>query len=220
MANPINKVPKKQYWDYFILVARFLLGWTFLRYGYSKLVDSQFGVTDAELATPLKDVSLFRLSWYLFDHQPFKAFIGISQVICGGLLIINRTTIIGAFLFLPIVSTILIIDLSYMPPDHKVGFAWRLPFYILLDLLILWHYRERMTIIWNAAQGGLTTKFRFPVWAYLALPVMAIALDITGILPKILTNLVLDPENTLQALKKLPPMLIEVFHRIFDEYNL
>ena len=98
------------------------------------------------MATQLKDVSLFKLSWYSFDHEPFKSFIGVSQIICGLLLLINRTTLIGAFLFLPIVATILIIDLTFMPISLAQGFAWRLSFYIFLDLLILWHYKDRMKI--------------------------------------------------------------------------
>ncbi|GAB3538856.1 hypothetical protein GCM10027443_34590 [Pontibacter brevis] len=147
MMKFLKKIPKENYWDYFILAARFLIGWTFLRYGYSKMVDGQFGISDVELATPLKDLSLFRVSWYMFDHQPFKAFIGVSQVICGGLLIINRTALLGAFLFLPIVTTVLLIDLTFMPTAMANAFAWRLSFYILLDFLILWHYRSKMEVI-------------------------------------------------------------------------
>ena len=115
----LRRVPKEKYRDYFVLAARFLIGWTFLRYGYGKMVDGQFGVSDAELATPLKDLSLFRVSWYLFDHQPFKAFVGVSQIICGGLLLLNRTALLGAFLFLPIVTTVLLIDIMTRP--KKVG---------------------------------------------------------------------------------------------------
>lgn len=91
------KLPKDKRWDYFILTARFLLAWTFLSYGYGKLTAGQFGISEAELATPLQDLSLFRVSWYLFDHEPFKTFIGISQVLCALLLLVNRTVLIGAF---------------------------------------------------------------------------------------------------------------------------
>jgi uncharacterized membrane protein YphA (DoxX/SURF4 family) len=102
------KISKAKLWDYFILTARFLLAWTFLGYGYGKLTAGQFGISEAELATPLQDLSLFRVSWYLFDHEPFKSFIGVSQVLCGLLLLVNRTVLIGVFFFLPIAATILI----------------------------------------------------------------------------------------------------------------
>ncbi|WP_162056186.1 DoxX family membrane protein [Pontibacter pamirensis] len=193
MMKPLKKTSKEKYWDYFILAARFLIGWTFLRYGYSKMVDGQFGISDAELSTPLKDLSLFRVSWYMFDQQPFKAFIGISQMLCGGLLIINRTALLGAFLFLPIVTTVLLIDLTFMPPAMANAFAWRLSFYILLDFLILWHYKSKMELIWNEVWQNVNTKFKYPIWSYALLPIVAIALETTGLLPKIIFYLVTEP---------------------------
>ncbi|MFT2011508.1 hypothetical protein ACMA1I_22750 [Pontibacter sp. 13R65] len=199
----IKKVPKEKYWDYFILAARFLIGWTFLSYGYSKMVDGQFGLSDAELSTPLKDLSLFQVSWYMFDQQPFKAFIGISQMLCGGLLIINRTALLGAFLFLPIVTTILLIDLTFMPPAMANAFVWRLSFYILLDFLILWHYKSKMEVIWNEVWQDVNTKFKFPIWSYALLPIVAIALEITGVLPKIIFYLVTEPAEVWAGVQRL-----------------
>ncbi|MFD2515986.1 hypothetical protein ACFSRY_19090 [Pontibacter locisalis] len=195
MMKLLKKIPREKYWDYFILAARFLIGWTFLRYGYSKMVDGQFGISDAELATPLKDLDLFRVSWYMFDQQPFKAFIGISQLICGALLIINKTALLGAFLFLPIVTTVLLIDLTFMPPAMANAFTWRLSFYILLDFLILWHYKSKMEVIWNEVWQNVNTKFKYPVWLYLLLPIVAIAIEIAGVLPKALFYIILNPEN-------------------------
>lgn len=158
-----NILTKEQLWQYFILTCRFLLAWTFIGYGYSKLTDGQFGVNEIDMITQLKDISFFKLSWYLFDQQPFKAFVGISQIVCGLLFIFNRTAILGAFFFLPIVSTILIIDLSFMPPVLAYGFAWRLSFYILLDFLILWQYKSKLKIIWDAVWNNVNTKFSFPI---------------------------------------------------------
>lgn len=193
MISIFKKIPKEKYWDYFILAVRFLIGSIFISYGYFKLFGKQFGITETELLTPIKDLSLFKVSWYLFDHQPFKAFIGVSQIICGLLLVINRTALLGAFMFLPIVTTILIIDISFMPPALIEGFTWRLSFYILLDFLILWHYKDKMKTIWNAVWNNVTTRFKFPIWAYLILPIMAIILEIMGFLPKIIISLIFKP---------------------------
>ncbi len=214
MIKCIKKIPREKYWDYFIVVARFLIGWTFIRYGYSKMIDGQFGITPLELATPIKDLNLFRISWYLFDHQPFKYFIGISQLICGSLLIINRTTIIGAFLFLPIVATILIIDLTVMPTGLAIGFAWRLSFYITLDLLILWHYREKMKLIWSAVWEKVNTKFKFPIWAYMISPIFVIALEIVGALPHMLINLIIHPSETLDTFERYINLVMEMITKI------
>lgn len=203
-----QKVTKEKYWDYLILAARFLIGWTFVRYGYSKMVDSQFGISDAELQMQLKDLSLFRVSWYLFDHQPFKAFIGISQIICGGLLLINRTALLGALMFLPIVTTILLIDISFMPPYLAEGFIWRLSFYILLDFLILWHYKSKLEVIWNEVWQNVHTKYKHPVWAYALLPVIAVALEVVGLLPKVIFYLFTEPAQLWAGLQGLMHKII------------
>jgi uncharacterized membrane protein YphA (DoxX/SURF4 family) len=209
------KISREKIWDYFILTARFLIAWTFLRYGYDKLIDGgQFGVSELDMATELKDLSLFKLSWYLFDHEPFKSFIGISQILCGIFLLLNRTTLIGALLFLPIVTTILIIDLTFMPPLLAQGFVWRLSFYIILDLLILWHYKDRMIVIWKSIWHNVNTKFKFPLWAYLLLPLFAIALEIIGALPRVFTQLLFQPAETIESILKIPEIIMKLFKEI------
>lgn len=71
-----------------------------LSYGWGKLADEQFGISVKEMATPVKDLGIFKLSWYLFDQEPFKSFIGISQIIAGLLILYNRTLILGVLLSL------------------------------------------------------------------------------------------------------------------------
>lgn len=204
----LRKIPKAKYWDYFILAARFLIGWTFLRYGYSKLTEGQFGLNETELLTPISELSDFRISWYLFNLQPFKAFIGVAQLICGVLLVWNRTVILGAFLFLPIVTTILIMDMSFMPAGMAEAFTWRLSYYIALDLLILWHYKDRMLSIWEAVSKGINTKFKYPIWVYLTLPFVAILLEIIS--PKTIFNLLTSPVETLKGFAGLFKLLMDL----------
>lgn len=166
------------------------------------------------MSTQLRHLSLFKISWYLFNHEPFKSFVGISQIICGCLLLINRTALIGAFLFLPIVTTILIIDLSFMPITMAQAFAWQLSFYTLLDLLILWHYRDRMKIIWESVCDNMNTKFKFSIWAYLLLPLFALALEVIGIIPNVLTQLILHPTETIDNIRKMPELIEDIFRGI------
>ncbi len=197
----MRHISKEKTWDYFILTARFLLAVTFLSYGYSKLSNGQFGISETELQTPVKDLSLFKLSWYLFDHQPFKFFIGISQIICGILLMINQTVLLGAFLFLPIVSTILIIDLTYVPSSMATAFAWRLGFYIVLDILILMHYPSRIKTTWAALTHNVSTRYKIPIWGYLILPLSVIALEIMGVIPKLIFGLITNPTEVIDGIK-------------------
>lgn len=206
-------IRQNKLWDYFILCARILIAWTFLRYGWGKLTDGQFGLSANELLVPVKDLSLFKLSWYLFDQEPFKSFVGISQIIAGLLLLYNRTLIIGALLSIPILANILIIDITYI---KMPGFYWRLSYYLILDFLILWHYKNRMFLAFKSVFNGLTTKFKYPIWAYLILPIMAIGLEFLVGIPRILTSLILKPHKTLDQLSKLSDLIIEMIKKIFS----
>lgn len=178
---------------YFILSIRILLAYIFISYGYSKMIDNQFSISRSELSTPIRELSLFKIAWHLFNHQPFKYFIGVSQIICGLLLIFNRTVILGAFLFLPIAVNILIIDLTIMPSFMARGFAFRLSFYIILDFLILYSFKERIIIIWKSMTDKTKVNYKFSIWQYLLLPVSAIILEIIGALPAAVVNIIINP---------------------------
>ena len=194
------KVKREMLWDYFILCARVLISVTLLGYGWSKLMDNQFGISESEMNKSVKDLGLFKLSWYLFDQEPFKSFVGISQVLAGLLLLYNRTLILGVLLSLPILANILVIDITYL---KMTGFYWRLSYYIFLDFLIIWHYKDRIIVAFKSIFDGLTTKFKYPIWAYLILPIMAIALEVIGILPRLLTDFILKPTESLRWLSNI-----------------
>lgn len=202
---------KQKLWDYFILCARFLIAWTLINYGWGKLTDEQFGISANEMATPLKNLGLFKLSWYLFDQEPFKSFVGISQIIAGILLLYNRTLIVGVLLSIPILINILIIDITYIKMS---GFYWRLSYYIFLNFLILWHYKDRMVLAFKTIFNGLTTKFNYPIWAYLILPIMAIGLELLGIVPRLLSGLIFNTTETLKGLSKIPDLILEIINKI------
>ena len=184
----MKNMSKAQLWDYFILIARIWLAYMLLKYGYAKLIDGQFGVSKATMDLPLKEVGLFNLSWYLADHEPFKSFIGISQMIAGALLIYNRTVILGAFMAIPIWINILMWDMTFM--GLYTGFTVRIPFYLLLTFLILWHYKEKVLPAIQNFISSTTTKFKYPFWAYLLLPIFGLFLELIGAIPIALVSLV------------------------------
>lgn len=204
---------KQKFYDYFILSARVLLAWTFLSYGWGKLTGGQFGLSHEQMNKPITELGLFKLSWYLFDQEPFNSFIGVSQIVAGLLLLYNRTLILGALLSIPILANILIIDITYI---KMTGFYWRLSYYLVLDFLILWYYKERMILALNNILKGVSTKFKYPVWAYLMLPVMAILLEIIGVFPKLITLLIINPTETLNQLAAMPGWVIEMFKKVID----
>lgn len=176
-----NKFDKEKLWDYFILVVKVWLAFMLFRYGWTKLTDGQFGVSEATMNQPLKDIDLFKLSWYLADHEPFKSFIGISQIITAGLLIYNRTTIIGAFLSIPIWLNILMWDMTFM--GLYTGFTIRIPYYLLLTFLIIWYHKDKVLFALQILLKETSTKLKFPIWAYLLLIPFGFCLELIGGIP-------------------------------------
>ncbi len=179
---------KDRIWDYIILAARVLLAFMLVSYGFAKLTAGQFGITKEAMNLPLKDIDLFRLSWYLADHQPFKSFIGISQIVTGLLLVYSRTLLIGAFMSLPIWMNILVWDITFMGIGNN-PFLVRIPYYLLLTFLIIWHYRKKVNTGVRELVSGTSTRFAFPLWAWLLLPLAAIALELTGSIPMVIRYL-------------------------------
>jgi uncharacterized membrane protein YphA (DoxX/SURF4 family) len=172
---------KDQYWPYLLLAARVLLAYTLFNYGWAKLTGNQFGVDETTMNLPLRDVGLFRLSWYLADHQPFKAFIGVSQIGVALLLIFNRTVIIGSFASIPIWLNILMWDMTFMEGMTK-AFTFRLSFYLLLTGLILYQSREKILPAIQSVSEKRSTMV-YPYWVYMTLPIAAICLELLGAIP-------------------------------------
>ena len=183
----MKSITKEQLWDYLILVSRVWLAYILIYYGWGKLTGGQFGVTEATLNLPLKNVDLFRLSWYLADHEPFKSFVGMSQIITAVLLLYNRTVIIGAFMSIPIWLNILMWDMSFM--GLYTPFSIRMPYYLLLTVLILWHYKDKVLAALRTITKGISTKFKYPIWAYLLLPLFGFLIEFIGTIPNALITL-------------------------------
>tara|TARA_R100001015_G_C4599464_1_gene154480 strand:+ start:182 stop:802 length:621 start_codon:yes stop_codon:yes gene_type:complete len=192
------KLDNSKIYSYFILAARLLLAGIFISYGIGKLTSTQFGLSDEELITPIGELSNFRISWYLFDLQPFKAFVGVSQLICGLLLLWNRAVILGALLFLPIAANILVMDMSFMPRGFAEAFTWRLSYYLVLDGLILLHYRDRVSKAWNSLVTKSKMKFKFSIWIYLSLPIAAALMELLS--PRFFYHLFRNPFGTVRSI--------------------
>ncbi len=206
--NKLLSISNSKYFEYFILIARFLLAITFINYGYSKLTGGQFGVTPEVMATPLKEVSFFNLMWYLFDQEPLKSFVGIFQMLCGLFLLYNRTVIIGVFFFIPIAANILLMDITFMPKSLSIGFTRRFVWYFILCGLILFHYRSQMKEMWNAIVTKMPTKFKFPLWWLIFVPVLAFILEFFPAIPLLIIELITNPKEMLDYFTSILQKLV------------
>lgn len=206
--NKLLSISNSKYFEYFILIARFLLAITFINYGYSKLTGGQFGVTPEVMATPLKEVSFFNLMWYLFDQEPLKSFVGIFQMLCGLFLLYNRTVIIGVFFFIPIASNILLMDITFMPKSLSIGFTRRFVWYFILCGLILFHYRSQMKEMWNAIVTKMPTKFKFPLWWLIFVPILAFILEFFPAIPLLIIELITNPKEMMDYFRSILQKLV------------
>lgn len=180
-----------------VLSIRILLALIFIQYGMGKLFGGQFGgLNSTELNTPIKDLSLFKIAWYLFDHQPFKAFIGVSQIIASVFLLFNRTVILGLLMLIPIILNILIIDLTIMHYGFKVAFFFRLTGYLFYIVLLLFYYKQATyPALRTITQKKLPPHRLENKWVYLWLLLIVPLLEIVTSVPKMLFLLVTHPKE-------------------------
>ncbi|MGC4059143.1 MAG: hypothetical protein QM743_13655 [Chitinophagaceae bacterium] len=181
----MKSIQKQHLYAYFMLAVRCWLGYILISYGWAELTDGQFVLSEKELNTPLKDLNLFRLSFYLAGHQPFKSFVGISQILAGALLIYRRTCIIGTFMSIPIWLNILVWDITFLG-SFGWAFTIRISYYLVLTGLILYHHRDRVFPMLSSAVPGKTPRFTYPFWAYLLLPVAGSIIEFAPGIPRMI----------------------------------
>lgn len=104
----------------------------------------------------------------------------------------------------------MIINITYI---KMTGFYWRLSYYLFLDFLILWHYKDRMILAFNNIFNGLTTKFKYPIWAYLMFPIMAIGLELLGVVPRLLSGIIFNTTETFKGLREIPELIIDIINK-------
>lgn len=198
-------IRKEQLLDLTILSIRLLLAIIFISYGTAKLFGGQFGnLTEKELATPVRDLSLFKVAWYLFDHQPFKIFIGISQIVASLMLLYNRTMVIGALMLIPIIANILIIDLTIMPYGFKIAFSFRLTAYLCYIGLLLLYYKKHLIPVCSTIVNIKPIRYtNHRIASYLLLIILIPILELTPALLKIIYFAVTHPQTFWNAIKSL-----------------
>lgn len=189
--------------DLLILAMRFLLAFTLWNYGYSKLTDGQFGLTDAELNTPIKDLSLFRISWHMFEAEPFKSFVGLSQVITAALLVYKRTFLLGGLMAIPIFLNILIIDITIMPLSFKIAFIFRLSFYLIFIGFILWYHKTQVISAFKNLISAPNLKYKHNIKWFLIIPFYMVLLEIVNVIPQMIFSLIFYSDYTITYLKNI-----------------
>lgn len=122
-------------------------------YGVPKLFAYQFVLFESTGDHALRDVEPMWLAWAFFGHSYFYgAFLGVLEILAGGLLLVRRTRTLGAVLASAIMSQVVIIDAEF-EIYGPLGIAILL---LLLSLVLVASDSKRIL----AALGALTQSNR------------------------------------------------------------
>jgi hypothetical protein len=102
-------------YSWFYLFVRVALAASLFEYGMTKLIPTQFPAPAlTTLVTPVGELTLSALLWTSMGAaQPYEIFTGCIEVLSGVLLLIPRTTILGATLALAALTQVLALNLAY-----------------------------------------------------------------------------------------------------------
>lgn len=173
------KYSKAQGLHFAVLCLRWYLAFYMINYGWGKLHDGQFGLANPDIAEqPLKQIDRFYLAWYLFSLSKFfNVVVGLSQIAGGLLLLFEKTVLLGAFLVLPILGQIFLIDMSFTVGMFGYALPLRLAGMILADMLILAYHRRQVLLVWNALTAVDVNRFHYAWPVYLCLPLIGFLMD-------------------------------------------
>ncbi len=153
----------------FTTLTRILLAIGFIPPGMTKLMGEPFTIISPD--TPIG--SFFEA---FFQSGPYYAFVGGSQVLAGVLLLIPRTALLGAMLYLPLIGNITIITIA-------MGFqgTWVITSFMLAAnlYLLFWDWHRVRPIIYSGAVPDRFVanphSFRQLLWVMAACIVLAAA---------------------------------------------
>ena len=100
---------------WFRLFIRFALAASLIEYGMTKVIPTQFPAPPlATLVTPVGNLTLSELLWTsVGSAQPYEIFTGCVEVLAGVLLLVPRTTTLGALVGLAALTQILALNMAY-----------------------------------------------------------------------------------------------------------
>ena len=138
----MNSLKQRTLPQLFIIYSRYLIGGAFVFASVVKLKGERFTTYDGS-DTPLN--SPFHLLETLYQSGLYWKFLGAGQMIAGFLLMTQRYAKLGALMFLPIISNIFVITVSY----GFTGTPYITGLMLLANiLLVIWDWDE-VKILFN-----------------------------------------------------------------------
>ncbi|PHN04291.1 hypothetical protein [Flavilitoribacter nigricans] len=108
----------RKHYHWLTVWVRYYLGALIIGYGFAKVFKTQFPFPGlARLVENYGDSSPMGLAWNFMGYSKmFNLFTGLGEVIGGFLLFFRRTTTIGAFVLISVISTIVMMNFAYDIP--------------------------------------------------------------------------------------------------------
>lgn len=155
--------------DLLRIYVRYILASAMLSYGFAKVIKTQFPFPNLErLSQPVGDLSPMGLLWTFMGYSPgYNLFTGGAEVLGGLLLLLRRTTTLGALVVIGVMSNVVALNFFY---DVPVKLYSTLLVSLAVFLLLPDLRRLANVLVFNRATqpGRLDTPFTFPprvTWA-------------------------------------------------------
>ena len=137
IINFHNEIRSKKLFVLFTWGTRILLALAFLPSGLKKLLGERFTILGLDSPVGFFFEALYRAGWYW-------NFLGFLQLLTALLLLIPRTSFLGAILYLPIIINIFIIVVAM----HFTGTPYIAGLMLLANLyLLFWDYNKLKKIV-------------------------------------------------------------------------
>jgi hypothetical protein len=129
-------------------ISRFFPAFMLMLYGVSKILGTQFGVSEWVADLPASQLTGFQLTWYYFNYSLYYGYVLASVQIAGALLlIIRRTTLLAVILLLPVMINIVFINLFYGITEGALFMSLLITGSLFITLFF--HFRELKDFFWS-----------------------------------------------------------------------
>lgn len=159
---------------------RYFCAFMLYTYGISKLLHLQFDMQSQLARRPVGALTGYELTWFYFGYsRAYAVLLGVTQVLCGTLLLFRKTTLLGALTMLPVMANILFINMFILVNDYG-------PFLIsgiicIFLLTILWHQRSvLLSMLWTIQKSEPVSSLQRHRWIRLSIVSATITMMISG----------------------------------------
>ncbi len=159
---------------------RYFCAFMLYTYGISKLLHLQFDMQSQLARQPVGALTGYQLTWFYFGYsRTYAVLLGLTQVFGGTLLLFRKTARVGAVAMLPVMANILLINMFILVNDYG-------PFLIsglicAFLLMILWHQRSALTILfWTTQPNEPVSSRRRHHWIRWSIVSFTITMMVSG----------------------------------------